>query len=151
MCAQDEDCDKDTKVGVINGGSTALEKETEKGPALSGGVSQSVDETPTQCLPNLNIIDFTQKWRLFWTTTILTFRCPCQCLDLGAYWDGFQWDMIPEEDQKRWEALGWDEDSWDDGENIPDTATKEWKDLTDEQKSAATALGYNEKSWNADE
>ncbi len=59
------------------------------------------------------------------------------------------WTDLPENIQDAYEALGYDEELWEEGEHSS-IGDLEWDALTDEQREAAIFVGYDEDLWNAD-
>jgi len=111
------------------------------------------------CKPTASFIDIDPRWRLFWTTAHVAYRCTCQCVQIydgiipadDEYWNEFNWDDLTEEQKKIWVTLGWTMETWDaeTGDfTRPDSASKSWNELSDEERKAANALGYNEETWN---
>eukprot|EP00984_Skeletonema_dohrnii_P022473 scaffold11596_cov79-Skeletonema_dohrnii-CCMP3373.AAC.5 len=65
-------------------------------------------------------------------------------------WDvNYWWRELPSCVQDAAAVYGYDEKSWDDGDDLcPDFCEEWWKDLTDEQKWASFVFGYDEEIWN---
>ena len=68
------------------------------------------------------------------------------CCQNHYYWYGWEdledWDL-----EADWEALGWDEDSWNGEAPYPESEGMDWADLTEAQREAAWNLCYFEESW----
>ncbi len=98
------------------------------------------------CMPVVAIQEIDQWSHFPWNTTYtrITYTLPCFCVLPDAYWAQFRWDMLPQGDQRLWEALGRNEDNWDDGGQ---RERKPWDQLSREERAAADALGFDETSW----
>jgi hypothetical protein len=62
-------------------------------------------------------------------------------------YDAMYWKELPTNIQDAMEALGYDQDMWDDTNELPDAYTKYWGDLTEEEKTAAKQIGFDEEYW----
>lgn len=67
--------------------------------------------------------------------------------DPGLVWDELSWTDMNSAEQKRWAVLGWDEDSWEEEIDPPDSGDKYWEELTDSERTAAEELGYTQELW----
>jgi len=65
-------------------------------------------------------------------------------------WDDLSWEDMNSDEQAIWAVLGWDEDSWEEETDAPESSEKYWEDLTEEELKAATKLGYTEEYWDED-
>ena len=54
-------------------------------------------EDGRECVPMVSLQDFEQWWRVFWTTTRIVFRCPCECVETKSRDGGV---ALPESDPK---------------------------------------------------
>lgn len=62
-------------------------------------------------------------------------------------WDDLSWEDMNSSEQKLWSILGWDEDSWEEETDPPESDDTYWEDLTAKQREAAEQLGYTQESW----
>ena len=69
--------------------------------------------------------------------------------DVNDFWDQFGWSDLSSDERALWEALGWDEASWQGETAAPASEEKEWSELTDAERAAAERLGYDEAQWNS--
>ncbi|CAN1212667.1 hypothetical protein TUMEXPCC7403_20850 [Tumidithrix helvetica PCC 7403] len=69
----------------------------------------------------------------------------------GDTWDDMSWIDMSEAEQELWGILGWDEDSWEEETDPPESDDLYWEDLSSSQRSAATKLGYTEDFWDEEE
>jgi hypothetical protein len=65
----------------------------------------------------------------------------------NEFWDEMSWTDLSPSEQKILATLGWDEDSWEEETDAPESDDKYWEALTDEEKDAAKKLGYTEAYW----
>ena len=63
-----------------------------------------------------------------------------------GYFDEFYFDELPSETQAAAAVLGYDQETWDEGEET-DATDQDWEEMTSEQQEAAMKLGYDEDSW----
>jgi hypothetical protein len=68
----------------------------------------------------------------------------------GDTWDDLSWTDMNDIEQALWVNLGWDEASWEEESQAPDSNEKYWEELTQNERDAATKLGYNQSSWDED-
>jgi hypothetical protein len=61
------------------------------------------------------------------------------------------WAELPAEAKKAAEALGYNQEMWDDDDDPEDIWDSDWEELTAEQQAHAKVLGYDEDSWDEDE
>ena len=62
----------------------------------------------------------------------------------GDTWDDLSWTDMNNDEQALWATLGWNEASWEEDSDAPDSNEKYWEDLTENERDAATKLGYNQ-------
>jgi hypothetical protein len=67
--------------------------------------------------------------------------------DPAAVWDELSWADMNSAEQALWKTLGWDEGSWEEETDPPESDDLYWEDLTSQQRAAAEELGYIQKSW----
>jgi hypothetical protein len=67
--------------------------------------------------------------------------------DPSSAWDDLNWTEINSAEQKLWMVLGWDEDSWQEDTDPPESDDKYWEDLSTSEKKAAKELGYTQALW----
>jgi hypothetical protein len=67
--------------------------------------------------------------------------------DPGLVWDELSWTDMNSAEQKLWKVLGWNESSWEEDTDPPDSNDKYWEELTTEERKAAEELGYTRKYW----
>lgn len=67
--------------------------------------------------------------------------------DPSAAWDDSSWTDMNSAEQALWAALGWNEASWEEETDAPDSDDRYWEDLTSEERNAATQLGYTQSLW----
>ncbi|MDB9510629.1 hypothetical protein PN499_05490 [Kamptonema animale CS-326] len=67
--------------------------------------------------------------------------------DPSSAWDDLSWTDMNSAEQKLWAVLGWDEDSWEEETDPPESNDRYWEDLTDAEKNAALELGYTQELW----
>ncbi|MGL6137300.1 MAG: hypothetical protein ACRC2M_08410 [Planktothrix sp.] len=65
----------------------------------------------------------------------------------GDTWDDLSWTDMNEVEQALWVTLGWNEASWEEESEAPDSNEKYWEELTQNERDAATKLGYNQSYW----
>eukprot|EP00574_Skeletonema_japonicum_P010006 CAMPEP_0201721412 /NCGR_PEP_ID=MMETSP0593-20130828/6091_1 /ASSEMBLY_ACC=CAM_ASM_000672 /TAXON_ID=267983 /ORGANISM="Skeletonema japonicum, Strain CCMP2506" /LENGTH=121 /DNA_ID=CAMNT_0048212229 /DNA_START=41 /DNA_END=406 /DNA_ORIENTATION=+ len=76
--------------------------------------------------------------------------CQETLVPIGTWDDDYWWRELPSCVQDAAAVFGYNEERWDDGEEIcPKFCDEWWIDLTDEQKEAAWAFGYDEENWNS--
>ena len=90
---------------------------------------------------------------------MLTYNAYCFVVvaDVGYYphmwdchvnhWDSWYWKSFYGELEIAVKALGWTQNSWDNGINEPDTENKVWAQLTPTEKAGATMLCFFDKTW----
>ena len=61
------------------------------------------------------------------------------------------WAELPEEIQCAYRVLGWNQEKWTTGQDIPDTDMMYWDDLSHEQQIAAAVIGYTKEIWDGHE
>merc|ERR1712194_413256 len=67
--------------------------------------------------------------------------------DVNHYF-GYNWEGLETYNlQKYWSALGWNEESWTEEIDPPDTSDMYWEELTNAQQKAAEEICYFEESW----
>jgi len=64
------------------------------------------------------------------------------------FWNAQEWTALTPTEQILWGKLGWNQASWDEEIEAPDSEDKDWAELSDEERIAATQLGYVEETWN---
>lgn len=57
-----------------------------------------------------------------------------------------EWKKLPPNAKTACKELGYDEEKWDNGEEV-EVSWTHWWDLTDKQKKAVEILGWDEKAW----
>lgn len=62
-------------------------------------------------------------------------------------WDDLEWADMNEAEQALWAVLGWDEDSWQEETDPPESDELYWADLSSAQQKAAGELGYTQELW----
>ncbi|MGI0485243.1 hypothetical protein ACN4EK_07380 [Pantanalinema rosaneae CENA516] len=67
--------------------------------------------------------------------------------DPSTAWDDLSWVDMNSAEQALWAALGWDEASWEEETDAPDSDDRYWEDLTSDEQKAATQLGYTQSLW----
>ena len=65
-----------------------------------------------------------------------------------GYLLNYKWCNLPSKIKSALEALGYDEEVWDDGDFDP-TEDRLWDDLDEDEQEAATLLGYTKEKWDA--
>lgn len=68
----------------------------------------------------------------------------------GDTWDDLSWTDLNDAVQALWKTLGWNEASWEEETDAPDSNDKYWQDLTQNERTAAAQLGYDQASWDED-
>ncbi len=64
------------------------------------------------------------------------------------FWDDFDWDELLPMEQRLWEILGWDAESWDEQKPAPETDNLDFDELSEQEMIAAMALGFRKaKLW----
>jgi len=64
-----------------------------------------------------------------------------------SHYDTYEWTSLPENAKLAYETLGWDENSWDDGDCDPISEDTDWNDLTPTERGAVTMVCYFEEIW----
>lgn len=67
--------------------------------------------------------------------------------ELANDWEDYDWDEMSSSERGHWGVLGWDEESWDEGESEPASEDKIWNDLSGVEQAAAKSLGYTKDIW----
>ena len=65
----------------------------------------------------------------------------------GDTWDELSWTDMNSAEQSLWATLGWDEASWEEETDAPDSDDKYWEELSQGEIDAAETLGYDQSSW----
>ena len=68
----------------------------------------------------------------------------------GKAASGVTWDALPGGEKQAWAALGWNQNTWDNGggDNVPMTEFLSWEELDTAQQGAAMyGLGFDKSSW----
>jgi hypothetical protein len=68
----------------------------------------------------------------------------------GEIWDDLSWTDMNSAEQALWAALGWDESSWEEETDAPESDDKYWEELTSEERAAVEQLGYTQALWDAE-
>ena len=68
--------------------------------------------------------------------------------DIDSFWDKFDWDELSPSEQALFVILGWNQETWDDGDDVP-SSDKDWEELTTKQQAALITLGYDEEYWDS--
>ena len=63
----------------------------------------------------------------------------------AEYYDSY-WVDLPQDVRDAYTALGYTEQSWNEGDSV-ESEDSDWTELTPEQQKAATFLGYNQALW----
>ena len=71
--------------------------------------------------------------------------------DPNEFWDEFDWSDLTSDEQFLWASLGWDEGSWDEETEPPESNDLYWEDLTASQKAALKQLGYTQRIWDEED
>lgn len=67
--------------------------------------------------------------------------------DPSAAWDNLSWSDMSSAEQGLWAALGWDESSWEEETDPPESSDKYWEELSQDERFAADQLGYTQALW----
>lgn len=67
--------------------------------------------------------------------------------DPSAAWEDVSWSEMNPAEQGLWGILGWDESSWEEDTDPPESDDCGWEDLSEKQQTALTQLGYTQALW----
>jgi len=68
--------------------------------------------------------------------------------NIEDFWNAQEWTALTPAEQALWGKLGWNQASWNEEIEAPDSENKDWAELSDEERSVASQLGYTEVLWN---
>lgn len=65
----------------------------------------------------------------------------------GEIWDDLSWTDMNSEEQALWGLLGWDEASWEEETDPPESSDKYWEEMSSQECQALEQLGYTQALW----